>query len=168
MHRGYTRERFVGIVEKLRKVQPKIGITTDIIVGFPGETETDFDETLSLCREVEFDNAYLFKYSQRKDTPAASMPDQIPQEIIEDRHARVLELVNEIGKRKYDALVGHRTQILVEGPSKKNEARMMGRTRCNKIVVFDGSERHRGQIMDVKVTRTGSFTLYGDPATVNL
>jgi len=164
MHRGYTRERFVGIVEKLRKAQPGIGITTDIIVGFPGETESDFDETLSLCREVEFDNAFLFKYSQRKDTPAATMPDQLPEEVIEERHARVLELVNQIGKRKYDAFVGRRTQILVEGPSKKNAARMTGRTRCNKIVVFDGSERHRGQLMDVNITRNGLFTLYGDPA----
>ena len=78
------------------------------------------------------------------------------------------ELVNEIAARKYDAFIGRQTQILVEGPSKKNSARMTGRTRCNKIVVFDGSERHRGQLMDVKIKRTGSFTLYGDPAIVNL
>ena len=74
MHRGYTRERFLGIIEKLRRAQPDIGITTDIIVGFPGETEDDFEQTLSLAREVEFDNAYIFKYSQRRDTPAAEMP----------------------------------------------------------------------------------------------
>jgi tRNA-2-methylthio-N6-dimethylallyladenosine synthase len=168
MHRGYTRERYLGIIERLRKGQPGIGITTDIIVGFPGETEADFEETLSLCREVEFDNAFLFKYSQRKDTPAAAMPDQLPEKLIEERHARVLELVNQIGKRKYDAFVGRQTEILVEGPSKRNESRMTGRTRCNKIVVFDGSERHRGQLMDVKITRNGLFTLYADPAIVNL
>ena len=168
MHRGYTRERFVSIIEKLRKAQPKIGITTDIIVGFPGETEADFEETMSICREIQFDNAYIFKYSQRKDTPAAEMPDQIPQDLIEDRHLRLLTNVNAIAATRYDAFIGNTTQILVEGPSKKNPARMTGRTRCNRIVLFDGSPRHVGQLMDVKIERTGSFTLYGDPAIVNL
>ena len=168
MHRGYTRQRFLELIGKLRRVRPNIGITTDIIVGFPGETEDDFEQTLSLAREVRFDNAYIFKYSQRRDTPAAEMPDQVPQKIREDRNHRLLETVNEIGKRKYDAFVGRQTQILVEGPSKKNSTRLAGRTRCNKIVVFDGSNRHRGQLMDVKITRAGSFTLYGDPAIVNL
>jgi tRNA-2-methylthio-N6-dimethylallyladenosine synthase len=168
MHRGYNRARFIEIIGKLRAVRPGIGITSDIIVGFPGETEEDFEQTLSLCREVEFDNAFLFKYSQRKDTPAASMPDQLPEVVIEERHARLLALVNEIGKRKYDAFVGREVRILVEGPSRKNEARMMGRSPCNKLVLFDGGERHRGQIMDVRVTRAGLFTLYGDPAIVNL
>ena len=168
MHRGYTRVRYLEIIRKLRAARPGIGITSDLIVGFPGETEADFEETLSLCREVEFDNAYLFKYSQRKDTPAAAMPDQIPEELIEQRHARLLETINAIGKRKYDAFIGRLVPILVEGPSKKNSARMTGRTPCNKIVLFDGSERHRGQLLDVKITRTGSFTLYGDPAIVNL
>jgi tRNA-2-methylthio-N6-dimethylallyladenosine synthase len=168
MHRGYTREKFLGIVEKLRAAKPGIGITTDIIVGFPGETEEDFELTLSLCREVQFDNAYIFKYSQRRDTPAAAMPDQVPQEIREERNHRLLELVNEIAARKYDGFIGRHVEILVEGPSKKNAARYTGRTRCNRIVLFDGSARHQGQLMDVKIERTGSFTLYGDPAVVNL
>jgi tRNA-2-methylthio-N6-dimethylallyladenosine synthase len=168
MHRGYTREKFLGIVKKLRAAKPGIGITTDIIVGFPGETENDFEETLSLAREVEFDNAYIFKYSPRRDTPAAEMPDQVPQKVREERNHRLLETINEIGARKYENFIGRQTQILVEGPSKKNAARMSGRTRCNKIVLFDGAERHRGQIMDLKITRVGSFTLYGDPAIVNL
>jgi tRNA-2-methylthio-N6-dimethylallyladenosine synthase len=164
MHRGYTRERYLGIIQKLRAVRPLMGITTDIIVGFPGETEADFEETLSLARETEFDNAYIFKYSQRKDTPAAALPDQLPQAVKEERNARLLALINEIGARHYESYVGENAQILVEGPSKKNPARMTGRTRCNKIVVFDGSSRHLGQVMDVKITRAGSFTLYGDPA----
>jgi len=168
MHRGYTREKFIGIIEKLRKAKPNIGIFTDIIVGFPGETEEDFEQTLSLCREVEFDNAYIFKYSPRRDTPAADMPDQVPQEIREERNHRLLDLVNEIAARKYDTFIGQQVQILVEGPSKKNAARYTGRTRCNRIVLFDGSPRHHGQIMDLKIQRTGSFTLYGDPAIVNL
>ncbi|MGD0351033.1 MAG: MiaB/RimO family radical SAM methylthiotransferase [Verrucomicrobiota bacterium] len=168
MHRGYTRARYVGIIEKLRRAQPEIGISTDIIVGFPGETEDDYEQTLSLVREVEFDQAFIFKYSQRRDTPAAGMPGQVPQKIREERNQRLLEVINEIAKRKYGAFVGRQTQILVEGPSKKNPARMTGRTRCNKIVVFDGSERHRGRLMDVKITRAGSFTLYGDPAIINI
>ncbi len=168
MHRGYTREKFLAIVEKLRRAKPGIGITTDIIVGFPGETAEDFEMTLNLAREVQFDNAYIFKYSPRRDTPAAEMPDQVPQEIREERNHRLLELVNAIAARKYDEFIGRQVEILVEGPSKKNPARYTGRTRCNRIVLFDGSARHQGQLMDVKIERTGSFTLYGDPAVINL
>ena len=168
MHRGYTRERFLEIVGKLRAVKPEMGITTDIIVGFPGETEEDFAETLSLVDEVQFDNGYLFKYSQRRDTPAASMPDQVPQDVIEERHLRLLNRINDIASAKYRRLVGRTVQILVEGPSRKNPNRMSGRTRCNRIVLFDGSERHRNRLMDVKVERAGLFTLYGDPAIINL
>ena len=168
MHRGYTREKFLGIIQKLRKAIPEMGIYTDIIVGFPGETEEDFEQTLSLCREAQFDNAYIFKYSPRRDTPAATMPDQLPQKIREERNERLLNLVNEVAARKYDAFIGRQMEILVEGPSKKNAARYTGRTRCNRIVLFDGSARHQGQLMDVKIERTGSFTLYGDPAVVNL
>ena len=167
MHRGYTRERFLSITTKLRAARPNIGITTDIIVGFPGETDDDFEQTISLYREADFDNAFIFRYSKRKDTPAADMPEQLSEEVKEERNQRLLALANEIGARRYGALVNERVQILVEGPSKRPE-RMMGRTRCNKIVVFDGGERHRGQLMDVKVTRAGSFTLYGDPAIVGL
>jgi tRNA-2-methylthio-N6-dimethylallyladenosine synthase len=168
MHRGYTREKFLGIVEKLRRVRPEIGLTTDLIVGFPGETEEDFEQTLALSREVEFDNAYIFKYSQRRDTPAAAMADQVPQTVREERNQRLLGLVNEIAARKYESFIGRQVQILVEGPSKKNPARYTGRTRCNRIVLFDGSERHHGQLMDLKIERTGAFTLYGNPAIVNL
>jgi tRNA-2-methylthio-N6-dimethylallyladenosine synthase len=168
MHRGYTRQRYMEIIRKLRAAQPEMGITTDLIVGFPGETEADFDETLALVREASFDNAFIFKYSPRRDTPAADMPNQVPQEVREERNARLLASVNEQGARKYQSCVGKTVEILVEGPSRKNLARMMGRTRANKIVVFDGSERHRGQVMNVRVTRAGSFTLYGDPAIINL
>jgi tRNA-2-methylthio-N6-dimethylallyladenosine synthase len=168
MHRGYTRERFLGIIDKLRRAQPGIGVTTDVIVGFPGETVEDFEETMLLAREAQFDNAYVFKYSPRKDTPAAEMAGQVPAEVKEERHARLLTEINAIGKRRYDARVGQTVQILVEGASKTNPARLAGRTRCNKIVVFEGGTRHRGQLMDLRVTRAGSFTLYGDPAIVNL
>jgi tRNA-2-methylthio-N6-dimethylallyladenosine synthase len=168
MHRGYRRERFLEIVGKLRRVRPRMGITTDIIVGFPGEKEADFEETLSLAREVEFDQAYVFRYSPRRDTPAATMDDQVPREVKEERNRRLLDVINEAGARRYARYVGETVQILVQGQSRKNPARMAGRTRSNKIVVFEGSERHRGQLLGVRVTRAGSFTLYGDPAIVNL
>jgi tRNA-2-methylthio-N6-dimethylallyladenosine synthase len=168
MHRGYTRERYLSLVSKIRQAKPEIGLSTDFIVGFPGETEADFEQTLALAREVEFDQAYIFKYSERRDTPAASMPDQVPESVREARHQRLLALVNEIAARRYQDLVGRTMQILVEGPSKRNPERLTGRTRCNKIVVFEGSDRHRGQLIDVRIVRAGSFTLYGDPAIVNL
>jgi tRNA-2-methylthio-N6-dimethylallyladenosine synthase len=164
MHRGYTRERFLEIVGKLRQVQPHIGLCTDFIVGFPGETEEDFEQTLSLVREVGFDQAYIFKYSPRRETVAAELPDQIPVKLREERNHRLLDLVNAMSGRRYRDLVGQRVQVLVEGPSRKNPARLTGRTRCNKIVVFEGSERHYGQLLEVHVTRAGSFTLYGEAA----
>ena len=168
MHRGYTRERFLEIVGKLRAVKPGIGVTTDIIVGFPGETEEEFEATMSLCREVQFDNAFVFKYSTRRNTPAAAMENQLPRELIEQRHAMVLGTIDEYGAKRYEKFIGKKVEILVEGPSRRNAARMEGRTRCNKIVVFDGGDRFRGELMDLKITRNGSFTLYGDPAIVNL
>ncbi len=138
-----------------------MGLTTDFIVGFPGETEEDFEETLSLVREVEFDQAYIFRYSERRDTPAAAMPGQLPVEVREERNQRLLSLVNEIAGRRYEALVGRRVEILVEGPSKRNPERLTGRTRCNKIVVFEGGDAVVGKLREVKVARAGSFTLYG-------
>jgi tRNA-2-methylthio-N6-dimethylallyladenosine synthase len=164
MHRGYSVERYCEIIDRLRQAKPNIGLSTDLIVGFPGETEADFEETLALVRRVEFDQAYIFRYSERRDTPAAAMPDQCPQSVREERNQRLLALVNEIAARRYAAMVGTEVEILVEGPSKRNETRLTGRTRCNRIVVFEGSERHFGQVMRLKITRAGSFTLYGNPA----
>ena len=168
MHRGYTRDRFLELVGKLRTAAPEMGVGTDIIVGFPGETESDFEETMSLCREVEFDNAFLFKYSRRRDTPAAEMPDQLPEELIEERHARLLKAVDEIRVRKFNEYVSRRMEIHVEGPSRRNAARLEGRTRCNKIVVFEGGDRFVGQVMDVEIESTSPTTLYGNPAIINL
>jgi tRNA-2-methylthio-N6-dimethylallyladenosine synthase len=163
MHRGYTRERFLGIVEKLRRVQPAIGITTDLIVGFPGETEEDFQETLAVAKEVRFDNSYVYKYSVRRDTPAAGMPDQVSQELKEERHRQLLEVINARAAENYDLCLGRTMEVLVEGPSKRNKARMMGRTRCNKIVVFEAPETSRGRLIQMKIVRVGAFTLYGEP-----
>ncbi len=168
MHRGYTRAHFLTLVNRLRTAQPKIGVTTDLIVGFPGETDEDLEATLSLVREAEFDNAFVFKYSPRKGTPAVSLPGQLSQSEIEARHATVLKQVNEIATEKLQRMVGTRTQVLAEGPSRKNPARLEGRTRCNKIVVFAGSERHAGQLLDLHVRRTTGFTLYGELTTINV
>ncbi|HXI53226.1 MAG TPA: TRAM domain-containing protein, partial [Candidatus Saccharimonadales bacterium] len=125
-----------------------------------------FEDTLSLCAEVGFDQAFIFRYSPRRDTPAAALPDQLPEEVKEERNQRLLALINELAARKYAAYVGARAEILVEGPSRKNPNRLSGRTRTNKIVVFEGAPRHLGQVMDVQITHTGSFTLYGDPAVL--
>jgi len=168
MHRGYTRERFLELVQELRAVKPDMGVTTDIIVGFPGETETEFQETVDLCEAVQFDQVYLFKYSPRRGTPASEMENPVAEDVIEDRHQRLLTIINDIAMRRYEALVGRTQEILVEGPSRRNPARYEGRTRSNKIVVFEGSERQKGQILTLKIERVGSFTLYGDPAIIGL
>jgi tRNA-2-methylthio-N6-dimethylallyladenosine synthase len=162
MHRGYTRARYLGIIENLRRVRPRMGITTDFIVGFPGETEEDFAETLALADAVQYDNAFIFKYSPRRDTPAAEMPGQLPAAVREERHARLLDSINLAGRRRYHERMGDTMEVLVEGPSKTNSSRLSGRTRCNKIVIFEGDERHRSQLLDMKITRAGSFTLYGE------
>lgn len=160
MHRGYTRERYLQLVDKLRRVRPQIGLSTDFIVGFPGETDADFEQTLSLAREVQFDQAYIFRYSERRDTPAAAMPGSVPVAVREERQQALLALVNEVAGRRYEALVGRRMEILVEGPSKRNPERLTGRTRCNRIVVFEAAEECRGRLVDVEIVRAGSFTLY--------
>jgi tRNA-2-methylthio-N6-dimethylallyladenosine synthase len=162
MHRGYTRERFLEIVGKLRQMQNGMGISTDLIAGFPGETEEDFEDTLSLVREAQFDQAYVFKYSERRDTPAARMPGQLPKAVREERADRLLKVVNETAARRYEALIGSTLEVLIEGPSKKNPARLSGRTRCNRIVVLEGGPALRGTLQNLRITRAGSFTLYGE------
>ena len=168
MNRGYSREWFVNVVEKLRTARPDIAISTDIIVGFPGETEEDFEQTASLMRDVDFDQAYIFKYSKRRDTPAAEMPDQLSDEVKEERNQITLQILNERLLRKNQALVGETLEVLVEGRSEKAGRRMLGRTRTNKIVVFDGSERHKGELLPVRIERATIAALYGDPAIHSL
>jgi len=164
MHRAYTREQFLRLVEKLRAAREGIAITTDIIVGFPGETDEDFEATKSLVIEADFDNAFVFRYSPRRDTPAATMDGQLPEAVKEARNQELLEVVNANVARKLEACVGHQMEILCEGASRNNPERMSGRTRTNKIVIFEGAPRHAGQVMDVRITRASTSTLYGDPA----
>jgi len=166
MHRGYTAARYVELVANLREVRPAIAITTDIIIGFPGETEADYAATRELAARVRFDNAFIFRYSPRKDTPAAVMDGQLSETVKEARNHDLLELVDSIGKEKLDALVGKRVQVLCEGPSRNNPNRLTGRTQGNKIVLFEGGERLIGQLVEVEVARASGFCLYGEPAAV--
>ena len=168
MNRGYTREWYLRIVDKLRAAQPKIAISTDIIAGFPGETEEEFEQTASLMRDAQFDQAYIFKYSKRQDTPAADMPDQVSEKEKECRNQVILEILNSGMARMNQKLIGQTVEILVEGRSEKAGKRMFGRTRTNKIVFFDGSERHKGELLPVRIERATTITLYGDIAIHNL
>ncbi len=166
MHRAYTAEKYLALVESLRSARPDIAVTTDIIVGFPGETDEDFQATCELIHRVGYDNAFVFKYSTRRDTPAAEMAGQVPEEVREERNHALLELVNGIAVKKNEALVGRRVEVLCEGRSKTNPERLSGRSPGNKIVIFEGSERHIGEVFDVLIERTTGFSLYGNPAVL--
>jgi tRNA-2-methylthio-N6-dimethylallyladenosine synthase len=164
MRRGYTAEKFQKLAERIRAARPGMAITSDIIVGFPGETDEDFQKTRDLCEAVSFDNAFVFRYSPRQNTPAATMEAQISEELKEARNQELLDVVNRHVAAKLDALIGTEVEILCEGASRHNTERLSGRTRTNKIVVFEGAPRHIGQIFPVKITRASGSTLYGDPA----
>ena len=164
MRRGYTAEKFQRLAERIRAARPGMAITSDIIVGFPGETDEDYEKTRALCEAVSFDNAFVFRYSPRQNTPAATMEAQISEEVKDARNQDLLEVVNRHVAAKLDALIGTEVEILCEGTSRHNTERLTGRTRTNKIVVFEGAPRHIGQIFPVKITRATGFTLYGDPA----
>ncbi|BDS06804.1 tRNA-2-methylthio-N(6)-dimethylallyladenosine synthase [Oceaniferula spumae] len=164
MRRPYKNQKFVEICENMKAARPDLAITTDIIVGFPGETEEDFQATVDTVKQLDFDNAFVFRYSKRRNTPAAEMEGQLPERVKEERNQILLKVVNEISEKKNRALVGTRQQVLCTGPSKTNKDRLMGRTSQNKIVIFDGDEqRMTGQIFDVDIEDTTGFSLYGTP-----
>ena len=164
MHRPYTAESYRRLVGDLRSARPDIAVTTDIIVGFPGESDDDYKASRDLCEELELDGAFVFRYSKRGDTPAALMDEQLSEEIKESRNQDLLSIVNASASRKLQACVGTRQEILCEGPSRNDPARLAGRTRTNKIVIFEGGKRFHGQIFDVAITSASASTLYGDPA----
>jgi tRNA-2-methylthio-N6-dimethylallyladenosine synthase len=164
MRRPYRHEKFVEICEKMKAVRPNLAITTDIIVGFPGETEEDFQATLDTVKQVEFANAFIFRYSKRRNTPAAEMDGQIEETVKEERNQILLAAVNEICMRQHAAEVGKIVPILCEGPSRYNESRLSGRTSQNRIVVFEGDASHlSGQMLNMKIESSTGFTLYGTP-----
>jgi tRNA-2-methylthio-N6-dimethylallyladenosine synthase len=162
MHRGYTADKFRRLVGELREARPDIAITTDIIVGFPGETEEDYQATRNLAAEIRFDNAFIFRYSPRKNTPAAEMSGQVPEEVKEARNQDLLGVVNAGMQEVLQSYVGREVEILCEGPSRYKPERLSGRTRTNKIVVFAGQPRHVGQIFPVRVVETSTSTLYAE------
>jgi tRNA-2-methylthio-N6-dimethylallyladenosine synthase len=167
MHRGYTAEKYLSLIEALRGARPDLAITTDVIVGFPGETEEDYLATRELVERVGFDNAFVFRYSPRRDTPAATMEGQVSEEVKEARNQDLLRVVDAFAKAKSEVLVGKRVEILCEGPSKRNAERLTGRTPGNKVVILEGGQRHVGQIFEVEITRSTGFTLYGNPAILD-
>lgn len=164
MNRHYDRARYLDIIRKLREARPDIAITTDIIVGFPGETEEDFQDTLSLCREVQYDSAFTFIYSPREGTPAAGFEDQIPEEIKHHRFDRLVDVINEYSLIKNKSIEGKIVDVLVEGRSKKDEDTYSGRTMGFKLVNFTSPEDVVGKTVKVRITSSKTFSVEGELA----
>ena len=163
MNRHYNRQRYMEIVEKLRATCPDLSISTDIIVGFPGETEEDFLDTLSLVREVEYDSAFTFIYSPRVGTPAAKYDNQIPENIKHERFDRLVEEVNRCSAKKNSEYLGKIVTVLVDGPSKNDAGAWSGRTDTFKLVNFTSEEPlTEGQMVSVRITETKTFSLDGE------
>ena len=170
MRRSYRSEKFLGILEKVRKAMPDASISTDIIVGFPGETEEDFQETMRVVREARFSIAYTFQYSKRPGTPAADLPDQLPKEVVQDRYERLLALVNEIAWQENQKQIGKVVEVLVatgEGRKDAQTNRMSGRTKDNRLVHFDlpadGERPRPGDMVTVEVTEAAPYHLVAIP-----
>ena len=165
MGRGYTAEQYLRIVEKVRQSCPQIGLTTDVIVGYPGETEADFEATRKLMEEVDFDNGFIFRYSPREGTRAQKETGgEVPEKVKEERNRELLQLLTRRAKQKAKQRVGSLVEILVEGPSKTKESRLTGRSRQNRPVIFEGGDRHVGQLLTVRITESTGFTDYADPS----
>src|SRR5919204_3301239 len=163
MHRTYTAEKYIDLVARIREARTGIAITTDLIVGFPGETDSDYEQTRELIERIQFDNAFIFRYSPRRGTPAAEMPNQVDEPTKEQRNHDLLAVVNASARRAGERLVSEQVEVLCEGPSKTNPARLMGRTPTNKVVVFEGGDELIGELVDVRIERALGFSLYGTP-----
>jgi tRNA-2-methylthio-N6-dimethylallyladenosine synthase len=161
MRRGYTAEAYLAKIERLRQLIPDISLSTDIIVGFPGETEEDFEATVRLMREVEYDYAYTFKYSPRPGTDAAAREDDVPQEVKEERNRALLALQEEISLAKHRALVGREVEILVESKGRLG-GQWFGWTRGHHGVIVEGPGDLQGQAVQVRITRGTEHTLFGE------
>ncbi|WP_160687012.1 tRNA (N6-isopentenyl adenosine(37)-C2)-methylthiotransferase MiaB [Clostridium sp. C2-6-12] len=162
MNRHYTREQYIELAKTIRREIPDVTFSTDLIVGFPGETEEDFNETLELVKEIQYDAAFTYIYSRRNYTPADKMENQIPEEIKHDRFNRLLEISNAgiaIGNKEAE---GKTYEILVEGFSKNDDSKLTGRTRNNRIVNFEGGEELIGKLVNVKIVKANSFSLVGE------
>lgn len=165
MNRRYTLEHYTRLVDALRGAAPSIALGTDIIVGFPGESEEDFAETVEAMRRIEYDSAFIFKYSTREGTAAAKLADDVPLETKKERNQALLRLQKDISLKRNRSLIGREVEVLIEGPSKRNPLKMMGRTRQNQIAVFDGEKELIGRIVRMTVTHATALTLFCQIAT---
>jgi tRNA-2-methylthio-N6-dimethylallyladenosine synthase len=163
MNRKYTKEQYLDLVNKIKEQIPGVALTTDLIVGFPGETEGDNEETLDLISKVEYDSAYTFIYSIRKGTPAAEYEAQVPDDVKHSRFNKIVELINSISVKKNKEYGGEIVEVLVEGTSKNDENKLTGRTRTGKLVNFAGGDASlTGKLVNVKVTEPQTWTLLGE------
>ncbi|WP_295377514.1 tRNA (N6-isopentenyl adenosine(37)-C2)-methylthiotransferase MiaB [uncultured Pseudacidovorax sp.] len=165
MKRGYTAMEYKSTIRKLRAIRPQLALSSDFIVGFPGETEDDFAKMMKLIEDVGFDASFSFIFSPRPGTPAAALHDDTPHEVKLARLQHLQKTIEDNVRRLSDALVGSTQRLLVEGPSKKNPAELMGRTDCFRVVNFEAPARLVGQMVDVKITQALSHTLRGEVAT---
>jgi len=161
MNRKYTREYYLSRVQKIRELLPQASLTTDLIVGFPGETEEDFEQTLSMLDLVHYSQAFTFMYSKRSGTPAAVMEDQIPLDVKKRRLQSLMRVQNQASLEWRQPMIGKVFEVLVEGPTKTNPERLAGRTRGNELVVFSGNQEIIGSLVEVRITEAGSWTLVG-------
>jgi tRNA-2-methylthio-N6-dimethylallyladenosine synthase len=166
MRRTYTRERYLERVAMIREHVPDCALTTDIIVGFPGETEEDFVQTLSVAEEVGYDGAFTFIYSPRRETEAAELPDQIPHDIKVERMERLVEVIQRRAHERAQRFVGRTLEVLVEGPSRTDPSRLRGRSRHNKVVNFTGLAS-AGEYVEVQISSATSQTLLGEESILS-
>jgi tRNA-2-methylthio-N6-dimethylallyladenosine synthase len=167
MNRGYTRARYLELIDELRAAVPDIALSTDLIVGFPGETEDDFAQTVEMVERVGYDNVFVFRYSPRPGTPAAGFPDQVSAEVKAARNSRLLEAAGRVAAGRSRRLAGRIVEVLVDGESKRNEAEVSGRTRCNRVVNFHGENRVAvGDVVQVRVTEVLPHSLRGALASM--
>ena len=163
MNRGYTKEEFITLAKKIKEKIPDIGLTTDIIVGFPGETEEDFQDTMDVVNEVGFENAFMFMYSKRSGTPAATMEKQVDEQVKSERLQQLMRLQNYKAKEESQKYLGKTVKVLVEGPSRKNPEMLTGRTSTHKIVLFKSPGTDlKGKFVNTKIYEAKTWTLYGE------
>ncbi len=159
MHRGYSREEYLEKIDRLRQACPGIAVSTDFIVGFPGETQADFEDTLRLMQEAAFDSAFFFKYSPRPQTAAAALPDQVPEAVKTERLARLRELLEQLSLASNQRWLGKVGRVLVEGFSKQQNTQLFGRLRSNQVVNFNGPQELIGRTVRVQITKAHLHSL---------
>jgi tRNA-2-methylthio-N6-dimethylallyladenosine synthase len=164
MRRTYGRERYLALVDRMRAAVPDLALTTDLIVGFPGETECDFEETIEVVEEVGFDGAFTFVFSPRRGTEAAGLPDQVPEDVKRERIERLIEVCQRVARERNERRVGRVEEVLVEGSSRTDSVLLRGRTRRNTTVNFAGTAKP-GDLVDVRVDAATSTTLRGTLVT---